>query len=294
MRVVVTGSAGFIGSHLTDRLVEEGHEVIGIDDLSRGRIENVNPKSDFYQTSITDFSSIAPLFHKVDAVYHLAALARVRPSLKQPMDYNRVNVDGILNVLEASRLAKVGKFIFASSSSVFGDQPTPHAEELPHQPKNPYALQKSIGEQYVELYSELYGLPTCILRFFNVYGPRQIRGGAYSTVIGTFLSQRDRQERLTVFGTGEQRRDFTHVRDTVDACLRALIATGSFNIGRGNNKSVNEIANMIGGETIHLPSIPGEAMETLCDNTKARKILGWEPEIDVTPEVIAEMNDANY
>lgn len=293
-KIIVTGIAGFIGSHLADRLIELGHEVIGIDDLSRGRAENINSKADFHQVSITDFEAIAPLFNDVDYVYHLAALARVRPSLKLPMSYHRANVTGTLNVLEASRLAKVKKVIFASSSSVFGNQDGAYKENMPKNPLNPYALQKLMGEQYVQIYGDLYGLDYTILRFFNVYGPRQILGGAYSTVIGTFLDQRKRGVPLTIFGDGEQRRDFTHITDTIEACLLALEKGNKkdFNIGRGNNKSVNEIAELIGGSVIHSEPTAGEARVTLCDNSKARRHLGWEPQIDVTKEIIAEMENA--
>lgn len=290
-RILVTGGAGFIGSHLTDKLIELGHEVIVIDDLSRGRIENVNPNADFHQVSITEFKDIAPLFAGIHFVYHLAALARVRPSVKAPLPYNEVNVTGTLNVLEACRLASVTQVIFSSSSSVFGDYPIPHKEDAPYDPLNPYAMQKAIAEQYITLYTKLYGLPHAILRFFNVYGTRQIVGGAYSTVIGVFIDQKRRGLPLTIFGDGEQRRDFTHVRDTVDACIKAMESPGTYNVGRGNNKSVNEIANMISSNQKHLPAFVGEARETLCDNGRAKILLEWEPTIDVTPEIIKEMEE---
>jgi UDP-glucose 4-epimerase len=240
--------------------------------------------------SITEFKDIAPLFAGIDYVYHLAALARVRPSVKTPLPYNEVNVTGTLNVLEACRLANVTQVIFSSSSSVFGDYPIPHAEEAPYDPLNPYAMQKAIAEQYITLYIKAVRLTYAILRFFNVYGPRQIVGGAYSTVIGVFIDQKRRGLPLTIFGDGEQRRDFTHIRDTVNACIQAMGSLGIYNVGRGNNKSVNEIANMISPlNQMRLPAFEGEARETLCANGKARLVLNWEPTIDVTPEIIEEM-----
>lgn len=290
-RIIVTGNAGFIGGHLADRLIKAGHEVIGIDDMSRGRKENIHPNVDFYNVSITDFEAITPLFTGVDYVYHLASLARVRPSLKQPLSYNKVNVTGTLNVLEASRLCGVKKVIFASSSSVFGNKDQAYTEDMEHNPLNPYALQKSIAEQYIRLYNQLYGLNYTILRFFNVYGPRQINGGAYSTVIGTFLEQQSQGQPLSIFGDGEQRRDFTHIRDTINACVKALYkgSQESFNVGRGDNRSVNEIADLISSNKVYLPEVQGEAKYTLCDNSRAKEILGWIPTIDISPSIIEEM-----
>ncbi|TAL08197.1 MAG: NAD-dependent epimerase/dehydratase family protein [Nitrospirae bacterium] len=284
--VLVTGGAGFIGSHLADALVAEGNSVTVVDDLSRGRRSNIKSEVDFREQSITE--PLEDLVERSDYVYHLAALARVRPSIEDPVGYNKVNLDGTLNVLDACR--KFGKkIIFASSSSVFGESEPPFSEEAKFDPKNPYAMQKLMGEMYIRLYNQLYGLDYTILRYFNVYGSRQIIGGAYSTVIGIFLDQNKKGEPMTIFGDGEQRRDFTHIDDVTKANLLARNFSGEFNIGRGNNRSVNEIADLIGGDRVNLPAVVGESRFTLCDNSKAEEVMGWIPEIDVTKEVIERL-----
>lgn len=288
--VLITGVAGFIGSHLADRLLELDYQVIGVDDLSRGKIENVNPQVEFHQADIRDYGRIASLFAGVDYVFHLAALARVRPSVEDPIKYNSVNVDGTLNVLDLC-VKNRAKLIYASSSSIFGDSPLPWTEETDKNPANPYALQKLIGEEYIDLFNKLYGLNSVVLRFFNVYGPRQILGGAYSTVIGIFLSQRAEGKPLTILGDGKQRRDFTHIRDVVEAIVKSMGKEGRFNLGRSKNLSVQEIADMISPDQVYLPPVAGELRETLCDNRRARRELNWNPQIDVTPEIMKEMAD---
>lgn len=290
-KCIVTGGAGFIGSNLTDFLIERGDEVVIIDDLSTGLEENINPKAEFVNADIRDFKKIEPFFKGADYVFHLAALARVQPSIENPILYHDVNVNGMINVLEASRVHKVKKYVFSASSSAYGNQEEmPLREDMPANPISPYALHKYIGEEYAKLYNEIYGLPTVSLRYFNVYGDRQPLEGAYCLVMGIFANQRLRGEKMTITGTGENRRDFTSVKDVVQANVLAAekdnVGEGEvINIGRGNNYSVNELAAMIGGPTINIePRI--EPKETLADNSRARELLGWEPTVDLEDWIV--------
>lgn len=292
-KVLVTGGAGFIGSHLTDALIGEGYEVIIIDNLSGGLKENINPKAKFYQLDITDFTSIRPLFDGVKFVFHIAALPRVPFSIEYPLESNEANVTGTLNVLLAAKEAKVAKVVYSASSSAYGDQPVlPLKEEMSANPKSPYGLQKYIGELYCRVFSMVYGLPTVSLRYFNVYGPRYNAAGAYALVIGKFLEARRRGEVMTITGDGKQTRDFTHVRDVVRANILAAKSdkTGQgevFNIGAGNNISINKIAELIGGPVEYLPARL-EPRDTLADNTKAREWLNWSPAVKIE-DGIAEL-----
>ena len=292
-KILVTGGAGFIGSHLVDRLIALGHDVVILDNLTTGRKENINQQAKLIECDISDHEDIQPHFNDVEGVFHLAAQARIQPSIQNPLPANRSNVTGTLNVLWASHLAGVKKFIYSASSSVYGDQPTlPLSENLLPQPKNPYALQKLVGEMYCQLFSMLYNLPTVVLRYFNVYGPRQLVDGPYATVIGIFLDQIKAEKPLTVVGDGEQRRDFTHVRDVVEANLLAWqkdLPTGAIiNVGTGKNYSINEVAALIGNNIARIPPRPGETRLTQADNTKAKKFLGWSPKISLE-EGIAEL-----
>lgn len=292
-KVLVTGGAGFIGSHLVDRLLEAGHEVVVIDDLSTGRQQNLNPKAQFTKADIADYDAIAPQFAGVEAVFHLAARARIQPSIQHPLQSNASNITGTLNVLWAAKNAGVKKVIYSASSSAYGDQPTlPLKESMAPKPKSPYALQKWVGERYCALFDELYELSTVSLRYFNVYGLRQLVDGPYATVIGIFLDQVAEGKPMTIVGDGEQRRDFTYVSDVVEANLLAWqkdVRSGEvINIGTGKNYSVNELAGLIGGPTINLPPRPGETKVTLAQVTKAKKLLGWEPKITLE-EGVAEL-----
>jgi nucleoside-diphosphate-sugar epimerase len=288
MKAVVVGGAGFIGSHLVDRLVEDGHDVLVLDNLSSGNMRNVNKKAQFYQLDIAlvPVSALTAAFRGAEVVFHLAARARVQPSLEYPVAYHEVNVTGTLHCLQAARLAGVQRFVFSSSSSVYGMQSVekPLDESTDPNPASPYAVQKLMGEQYCEMYSMLYGLKTVALRYFNVYGERMQPDGAYAMAIPTFLRQRRAGQPLTIYNTGNQRRDFTYVGDVVEANLLAATVDGNsglvFNIGSGTNVSVNELADIVGGERIHA----GHRLEpyfTLADNTLARELLGWEPTMDV-------------
>ena len=287
MRVLVTGGAGFIGSHLVDKLIEQGHEVVVIDNLSTGEKENLNPKAKFRKVDIRNLKKIKPAFKGVDHVFHLAAQARVPLSVKDPIETHTNNALGTLNVLVAARDNKVKKFIYSASSSAYGDQKNlPLKEDMTPRPKSPYGLQKLIGEEYCRLFYELYGLPTVSLRYFNVYGPRNPLEGAYALVIGIFLRQKKAGEPLTIDGDGEQTRDFTSVRDVVRANILAAesnkVGRGEvINIGAGNNHSINKIAELIGGKTINKPPRLGDPKHTLADNSLAKKLLNWRPEVSI-------------
>ena len=289
MRCVVTGGAGFIGSNLVDKLIDDGHEVIIFDNYSTGKKENVNPKAKFFLVDISHQPSFGhktmkDIMSGVDVVFHLAAKARVQPSIENPIEYHNTNVNGTLNMLDACRRYGVKRFIFSSSSSVYGDVeqlPTPEEHEL--NPMSPYALHKLQGEQYCKLFSELYDLETVCLRYFNVYGERQNTEGAYCLVMGIFAGQLLKGEPMTINGDGENRRDFTYVGDVVDANIRCMdypleLNGEVFNIGNGDNRSVNQIANLLSrdGDRINREPVI-EPKETLANNSKAKKMLGWKP-----------------
>ena len=289
MRCIVTGGAGFIGSNLVDKLIDDGHEVIIFDNYSTGKKENVNPKAKFFLVDIShqpsfEHKTMKDIMSGVDVVFHLAAKARVQPSIENPIEYHNTNVNGTLNMLDACRRYGVKRFIFSSSSSVYGDVeqlPTPEEQEL--NPMSPYALHKLQGEQYCKLFSELYDLETVCLRYFNVYGERQNTEGAYCLVMGIFAGQLLKGEPMTINGDGENRRDFTYVGDVVDANIRCMdypleLNGDVFNIGNGDNRSVNQIANLLSedGDRINREPVI-EPKETLANNSKAKKMLGWKP-----------------
>ncbi|MEK7482434.1 MAG: SDR family oxidoreductase [Patescibacteria group bacterium] len=286
-KVLVTGGAGFIGSNLVDALINEGHQARIIDNLSTGKKENLNPKADFFEADLRDYAKIRPVFEGVDFVFHEAALPRIQYCIEQPKESNDVNVGGALNALLASKEAGVKKFIYAASSSAYGNQPSlPLKETMACSPLNPYALQKYVGELYCKIFWEIYKLPTVCLRYFNVYGPRASQEGAYALVIGAFLSQKKESKSLTITGDGEQSRDFTWVFDIVRANLLAMnsdkVGRGeAINIGGGKNHTINSLAQMVGGETTHIPPRPGEIRDTLADISLAKELLGWEPQVSL-------------
>ena len=297
MRCLVTGGAGFIGSNLVDRLIKDGHDVIIIDDLSTGSWKYVeNSEAKFWGYDICDSNSlshvnISKLFENVDVVFHLAAKARVQPSIENPIEFHNTNVNGTLNVLKACVDNGVKRLVFSSSSSVYGDVkqlPTPENSQL--NPMSPYALQKQIGEQYCKLYSKLYGLETVCLRYFNVYGERQPIKGAYCLVMGIFAQQLLGGKPMTIRGDGEQRRDFTYVGDVVDANIKCATLNikwegDVFNIGNGDNRSVNQIANLLGNDKITVEPVV-EPRETLADNRKAEFVLNWKPTTKIEDWII--------
>jgi len=285
-KCLVTGGAGFIGSNLVDVLIERGDEVVIIDNLSTGKTEYVNPKAELHQLDIRNLDSIKPLFIGVDYVFHLAAWPRVQPSIEDPITANDINLNGTLNVLVASRDAKVKKVVYSASSSAYGDQPQlPLVETMPTNPLSPYALQKFAGEMYCRLFSEIYGLPTVCLRYFNVYGKRQALEGAYCLVMGIFIQQRLKNQPMSITGDGTNRRDYTSVIDVARANILAAeneqVKKGeSINIGRGQEYSINELAAMIGGPTTNIET-KTEPKATRADNRLAKELLDWEPTVDL-------------
>ncbi len=295
-KVVVTGGAGFIGSNLVNELIKKRIKVIVIDDLSTGTVSNIHPDAEWHKISLQDLNTDIPigetlshastLFEGVDTVFHLAALARVQPSIQDPISFNRSNVDGTLKLLFAAHQAGVKRVVYSASSSCYGNTtqfPTP--EDAPTNPLSPYGLQKYIGEQYCKMFSEVYGLDTCSLRYFNVYGEGMNLEGAYKLVMGIFAKQLLDGKPLTITNDGEQRRDFTYVKDVVQANILAAtypdkLNGESFNIGNGKNYSVNEVADMFGGEKVYGEKRI-EPSQTLADNTKAKEVLKWNPTGDL-------------
>ncbi|MES2408978.1 MAG: NAD-dependent epimerase/dehydratase family protein [Patescibacteria group bacterium] len=282
-KYLVTGGAGFIGSNAVDALLNEGHEVHVIDNLSGGSESNINPKAIFHKADIRNLEEIKPLFVGIDGVFHFAALPRVQYSIEHPIETNEVNINGTQNVLIAAQLAGVKRVVYSASSSAYGDQPImPLQETMLPRPLSPYGMQKYVGEHICRIWSAIYGIETVSLRYFNVYGPRQSSEGAYALVIARFLKQKKDGLKMTITGDGLQTRDFTHVRDVVRANMLAMesdkVGKGEVvNIGAGNNKSVLEIAKLIGGEYEFIPARI-EPKNTLADNSKARELLGWIPQ----------------
>lgn len=287
-RTVVTGGAGFIGSHLVDRLLADGHQVTVIDDYSTGRPDNLAQHRDrndlsVVRANVAEIDAIRAQFTGADWVFHLAALADIVPSMQRPLDYHRANVDGTVAVLEAARAAGVRRFVYAASSSCYGipsQYPTP--ESAPIQPQYPYALTKYLGEQYVMHWASVFRLPAVSLRFFNVYGPRSRTAGAYGAVFGVFLAQKLAGKPFTVVGDGTQTRDFTFVTDVVDAFMCAAesdVQGEVFNVGSGQTYSVNRLVELLGGPVVHIPKRPGEPDCTFADISKIQQVLGWRPKV---------------
>lgn len=284
MKALVTGGCGFIGSHLTQMLLAEGHEVIVIDNLACGRIENLSEFKDnrnlkYHNVDIRDRASIESLFAGVDWVFHMAGLADIVPSIEQPDEYYATNVTGTLNVLQSALTAGVKRVIYAASSSSYGipdNFPTAESSEI--KPQYPYALTKYMGEELVLHWSRTYKLPAISLRLFNVYGPRSRTTGAYGAVFGVFLAQKLAGKPYTVVGDGQQTRDFTYVTDVAAAFIAAAkssISGEAINVGSGNHYSVNYLVSLLGGPVVHIPKRPGEPDCTFADTTKITKLLNW-------------------
>jgi len=287
-KVIVTGGAGFIGSHLAEALIHRNYQVNIIDNLSTGRLANIksfnsSPNITFKEIDVTDYSAISEAFKGATYVFHLAALADIVPSIQEPLKYHNSNVNGTISVLEAARKMGVKKLVYAASYSCYGLPsifPTP--ESAPIQPMYPYALTKNLGEQYCMHWSQTYGLPVISLRLSNVFGPRSRTSGAYGAVFGVFLAQKLAGKPFTVVGDGTQTRDFTYVTDVADAFIRAAESDKTreiYNVGSGGTYSVNHLVELLGGEIIHIPKRPGEPDCTFADISKIRDGLGWSPRV---------------
>lgn len=285
MKLIVTGGAGFIGSHIVDRLVELGHEAVVVDNLMLGKKEFVNKKAKFHKIDIRDLKKLKKLFKGAEAVFHLAADPRLQISIEDPITTHEINVTGTLNVLIAAKENGVKKVIFSSSCALYGDQPLPIKENYLLRPISPYGLHKLMGEEYCRLFYKLFGLQTICLRYFNVFGPRKLDTGAYPMVIPIFLGQRQKGQKLTIVGDGQQTRDYVQVRDVVEANIRAWqseIKDGrAINIGSGKQTSVNDMARLIGGPITTLPPRLGEMRYIEADITLARQLLGWQPAVSL-------------
>ncbi|CUW37991.1 UDP-glucose 4-epimerase [Magnetospirillum sp. XM-1] len=290
LHCIVTGGAGFIGSHLIDRLLADGHRVSVIDNFANGREENLADalasapdRLVIHRADVADADLIRPLFVGADRVFHLAAMADIVPSIQNPMLYHRANVDGTIAVLEAARAAGVKRFVYAASSSCYGIPETyPTPETAPPSPMYPYALTKWVGEQYVMHWAKTYDLPAVSLRLFNVYGPRHRTAGTYGAMFGVFLAQRLAGKAYTVVGDGSQTRDFTFVADVADAFVTAAnsdVGGEIFNVGSDGTYSVNRIIEILGGDKLHIPKRPGEPDCTWADIAKIKRTLGWKPKV---------------
>jgi UDP-glucose 4-epimerase len=300
VRAAVTGGAGFVGSAIVDALLEEGHSVTVIDDLSTGRREYVSPVATFHNVDIADsVETLASVLRDHEVLFHEAALARVGRSIADPLGTHRVNVTGTLHVLKAAVDAGIRRVVYASSSSVYGDQPTlPLTEDMTPNPMNPYAVQKLMGELYCRVFSKTHRLETVCLRYFNVYGPRQAREGAYRLVLSVFLEQRARGEPLTIDGDGEQTRDFTHVTDVARANVLTATAPGlgfgeAINIGSGDEISINRLASFFEGEAVHRAPRGNDERFKRASITRAGALLGWKPTVQIEEGVRALIREAD-
>ena len=301
MKAIVTGGAGFIGSHLVDTLLGEGVSVTVLDNFSTGRPENLEHIKDQIKLIECDISKAGIWEKEFDGanwVIHLAALADIVPSINDPEVYFHANVVGTLNVLQASKKYKIKRFIYSASSSCYGipaAYPTP--EDTPMEPQYPYALTKRLGEELVIHWAKLYNLSALSLRFFNIYGPRSRTSGTYGAVFGVFLAQKLAQEPMTIVGDGNQTRDFTYVTDIASALMAALLSSKSaeiYNVGSGATISVNRISELIGGEIVYIPKRPGEPDCTFADISKINEELNWEPTISIERGVEMILENIHY
>ena len=301
MKSIVTGGAGFIGSHLVDKLLDIGHEVVVLDNFSTGRKENldhVNNQIELIECDLSIKGDWVKEFEKVDWVFHLASLADIVPSIQNPEGYFHSNVDATFYVLEAARHANVKRFIYSASSSCYGipdKYPTPEESDI--QPQYPYALAKRMGEELVEHWAQLYHLPAISLRFFNVYGTRSRTSGTYGAVFGVFLAQKLSNHPYTVVGDGKQTRDFTYVTDIISALITAAESTKTnkiYNVGSDTTVSINKIVELLGGDKINIPKRPGEPDCTYADISKIKDELGWRPTISIEEGVEKILENIDY
>jgi UDP-glucose 4-epimerase len=303
MKTVVTGGAGFIGSHLVDRLLADGHSVLVLDNFSTGRPENLarlgrEPRLALERVDLATEPRLAALVSGADWVFHLAALADIVPSMERPIDYHRANVDGTVAILEAARAAGVGRFLYTASSSCYGIPdvyPTPETAEA--RPQYPYALTKLLGEQCALHWGQVYRLPVVSLRLFNVYGPRSRTSGIYGAVFGVFLAQKLAGKPFTVVGDGTQSRDFTFVSDVADAFVTAAqsaVAGEVFNVGTGAPVPVNRLVELLKGDVVHVPKRPGEPDRTHADVSKIQRRLGWRAKVSIEEGIRILLDNIEY
>ncbi|MBI4931767.1 MAG: SDR family oxidoreductase [Bacteroidetes bacterium] len=304
MKAIVTGGCGFIGSHMVDRLVQEGFEVVIIDNLSSGSVRNIeqhqnNPRVQFVHADISNHLAIEPHFKNVDWVFHLAALADIVPSIERPMEYYNSNANGTINVLESARTHGVKKIVYAASSSCYGipdKYPTSESAEI--RPQYPYALTKYLGEELCMHWHQVYKMNIASLRFFNIYGPRARTSGTYGAVFGVFLAQKLAGKPFTVVGDGKQTRDFTFVTDVVNACFMAAKNENSsgeiINVGSGNTYSINKLVELLGGKITYIPKRPGEPDCTFADTKKIQSVLNWKPKISFEEGVKIMLDNIDY
>ncbi len=294
MKYLVTGGAGFIGTNLMKMLVAEGHTVRSVDNYSAGKLPGRDVATvEYIEGDIRDLEAMKKVTAGVDGIFHLAAVPRVSYSVEHPLETHDNNVNGTLNVLEAARVNKVKRVVFASSSAIWGDQSEyPVSEQAVPKPISPYGFHKLAGEHYCRLWAELYGVETVSLRYFNIYGSHMDPNGAYALVVGKFIEQKRLGQPLTISGDGEYYRDFTHVNDVARANILAMssnkVGKGEvIEIGGGHPYSVNEVAKIIGGETINVPPRAGDMRFTQANQTLGRELLGWEPTINFTDGISA-------
>jgi len=301
LKSLVTGGAGFIGSHLVDKLLDMGHKVVVLDNFSTGRKENldhVNDQIELIECDLSIKGDWIKKFNNVDWVFHLASLADIVPSIQNPESYFQSNVDATFYVLEATRHANVKRFVYSASSSCYGiPDKYPTAEDAEIRPQYPYALAKRMGEELVEHWAQLYNLPAISLRFFNVYGTRSRTSGTYGAVFGVFLAQKLANKPYTVVGDGKQTRDFTYVTDIVGALIAAAQSNQSgevYNVGSDTTVSVNKIVELLGGDKVNIPKRPGEPDCTYADISKIKEELGWYPTISIEDGVGKILENIDY
>jgi len=294
---LVTGGAGFIGSHIVEQLISLGHEVVVVDNEYSDN-ENFYWRKDTYNVNIdiTD-KALKNAFTNVDYVFHLAAEARIGPAIENPVNAVNINTIGTCNVLQCAREAGVKKVMYSSTSSGYGLNTSPNIETQPDDCLNPYSVSKIAGEKICKMYTDLYGLKTVIFRYFNVFGERAPKKGQYAPVIGIFLRQLAAGEKLTIVGDGEQRRDFVYVKDVANANIMAALSNADddaygqvYNVGFGKNYSVNDIASFISNDTINIPERIGEARNSLANIDKIYKTFAWKPQTDVETWIRNQLN----
>jgi UDP-glucose 4-epimerase len=284
MNIMVTGGAGFVGTNLIKRLLKDGHKVVSLDNYSTGKKENEQKGCTYYDCDIRDVVDFGYFMEKPDVIYHLAAIARIQPSFKNPAPTLEVGILGTMNILEWVReLENKPRMVFAGSSSV-------HSGKM----KNPYTLSKVVADDLCLLYKKHFEVDVSICRFYNVYGPHQLTEGEYCTVVGIFERQYKNQEPLTITGDGFQRRDFTHIDDIVNGLILTSeneTCWDEIELGRGNNYSINELADMFNTEIKYIDARPGEAKETLCNTLIAKRLIGYEPKVNLDDYIKGVTNE---